>query len=123
MITPPSPSPFGNREQLHDESYDSLSAEEVGGEAVMEKHNDENIESPKSIDDTAVIKGRGGNYQYTLIQHFECKSENDKYWLENNYDKSYNFHDRGTNYLGEFEIYSVNITRKVGILHVRDKLK
>ena len=35
FVTPPPPSPLGISEQIHDESNDSLTVEEVGGEAIL----------------------------------------------------------------------------------------
>ena len=79
-----------------DDTIDSLCAEEVGGEAVLEKDietevDDDTNNSNGGVEENA-RKGRGRNKEYVKIEQFESKEEFDKYWSDNNYDKEYNFH-------------------------------
>ena len=75
-----------NLEHLND-SIDSLCAEEVGGEAILEK-NELNVNDDDSKSDNTE-KGKRGrvqnskNIDYATIAHFESKSEFEKYWTDN----------------------------------------
>ena len=54
--------------------------------------------------------------------HFEDKSEFDMHWQEN-LSNLYNFHDRGANYLGEFEIYRCKFNKKAGYSSCKGQIK